>query len=357
MRRSLLATVPLLMVLLPAPAFAITGKQIVTNAVDGFVRPAYAKLGERSSAMKAAMQTLCKAPSQETLDAAHKSFADIVEAWSEAETIRFGPVTEHNRLERMLFWPDRKGTGLRQVQAALADKDVTATKAETLAQKSVAMQGLGALEFVLYGTGYETLSAPSDPYRCSYGEAIAGNMTSIAREISDAWAKPDGFAATWSQPGADNPLYRNSTEAVTTLLEVFVNGTELVRDVRVGGFLGEVPKDDKPRQALFWRSGQTVPALKANIEGMSALYQASHFGEALPAEMSWIDNSVRFEFGNAVRAADGAQGPLADVLANGQERGKLAYFKVVTSSLSELFGTRLSGALGLTAGFSSLDGD
>jgi predicted lipoprotein len=31
--------------------------------------------------------------------------------------------------------------------------------------------------------------------------------------------------------------------------------------------------------------------------------------------------------------------------------------RLVTSSLSELFGVRLAGALGLTAGFSSLDGD
>ncbi len=74
----------------------------------------------------------------------------------------------------MLFWPDRKGTGLKQVQAALASKDPTAADAAQLAGKSVAMQGLGALEFVLYGTGSEELATAGESYRCAYGAAIIG---------------------------------------------------------------------------------------------------------------------------------------------------------------------------------------
>ena len=50
-------------------------------------------------------------------------------------------------------------------------------------------------------------------------------------------------------------------------------------------------------------------------------------------------------------------GPIAETLANEKKRGKLSYFNVVTSSLSELFGKRLAAEFGLTAGFSSLDGD
>ncbi len=101
------------------------------------------------------------------------------------------------------------------------------------------MQGLGALEFVLFGTGAEALAAAGDPYRCPYGAAIAGNVATIAGDVDAAWAGDDGFAGQWAHPGPGNPLYQTGTEAVTELLEVFVNGLELVRDVRLGGFLGE----------------------------------------------------------------------------------------------------------------------
>jgi predicted lipoprotein len=242
------------------------------------------------------------------------------------------------------------------VQAALAGKDPTATDVALLARKSVAMQGLGALEFILYGTGSEAL-ATGDAHRCDYGAAIAGNLDAIAAELETAWADPDGFAKTWASPSAENPLFRDGTEAVTELMDVFVTGTELVRDVRLGGFLGEDASGDRPKQALFWRSGKTVDALAGNLAGMRGLLEASRLADALPPEAAYMGPSALFEFGNAAKAAEAANGPIAEVLADPDMRSKLAYFGIVTSSLSDIFGTQMSGALGLTAGFSSLDGD
>jgi predicted lipoprotein len=339
-----------------SPAFASKATDIVNGAIDGFVRPGYRTFHQAASALLSDEQALCAAPSQATLDAARKAFGETVDAWSRIEIIRFGPVTEQNRLERVLFWPDRKGTGLKQVQAALASKDPTAADAKQLAGKSVAMQGLAALEFVLYGTGSEALAA-GDAYRCSYGAAISGNLDAIAADLAAAWAAPDGFAKVWANPSADNPAYRDGTEAVTELMDVFVTGTELVRDVRLSGFLGKEAKDDKPRQALFWRSGKTVDALAGNLAGMKALLEASKLAGALPPDQAWMGKEALFEFTNAANAAAAAQGSIADVLADPEKRSKLAYFGLVTSSLSNIFGTQMSGALGLTAGFSSLDGD
>jgi predicted lipoprotein len=341
---------------LSGPALATKATDIVNGATDGFIRPSYHAFHESTSALSQAGKALCASPSQAALDAARKSFGETVDAWSRIEIIRFGPVTVQNRLERVLFWPDRKGTGLKQVQAALAARDPTAADVGQLAGKSVAMQGLGALEFVLYGTGSEAL-ALGDAYRCSYGAAIAGNLDAMAADLDAAWANPDGFAKTWANPSADNPLYRDGTEAVTELMDVFVTGTELVRDIRLGGFLDKEAKDDKPRQALFWRSGKTVDTLAGNLDGMRALLEASRLAGALPTDQAWMGKEALFELGNAANAAKAATGPIADVLADPDKRGKLTYFGLVTSSLSDIFGTQMSGALGLTAGFSSLDGD
>ncbi|TIT84015.1 MAG: peptidase M75, Imelysin, partial [Mesorhizobium sp.] len=135
-----------------SPASAeVKASAVIQRAIDGFIRPAYASLHDHAGSLTKAMRTLCNAPSQGSLEAARVEFSATVEAWSSAEIIAFGPIRENNRLERMLYWPDRKGIGLKQVQAALAGKDPTATDPAQLADKSVAMQGLGALEFVLYG--------------------------------------------------------------------------------------------------------------------------------------------------------------------------------------------------------------
>ena len=137
-----------------------------------------------------------------------------------------------------------------------------------------------------------------------------------------------------------------------------MDGLEWLRDVRINGFFGQKTEDDKPKQAVYWRSGATLAAVEANLSGLSSLLEASNLETVLPIEAAWIEDSARFEFGNAVRAArDLNSRPAADILADAKARSRLAYLQLVTSSLSEIFGTRVSQALSLSTGFSSLDGD
>jgi predicted lipoprotein len=358
MRRLALLLPLVLACLAGRPALAgDTATAVVQAAIDGFIRPGYAALSERTGSLDAAVEALCAAPSAGKLDAAREHFRAATDAWSAIETVAFGPITEDNRLERLLFWPDRKGIGLRQVQAAIAGSNADAADPAKLATMSVAMQGFGALEFVLFGTGSDTLAAPGDPYRCRYGAAIAANVAAIAGDVEAAWRRPDGFAREWANPGPGNPLYQNGDEAVTQLLKVFVNGLEMIRDVRLAGFLGEHAEGDRPRQAIYWRSAGTARSLTADLAGMKALFDISRLGEQLSPDTHWIAESIDFEFDNAVAAGRAADGPIADVLKDPIKRGKLDYLRIVTSSLSDLFGRRLSAAFGLTAGFSSLDGD
>lgn len=340
----------------PALSAERTASDTIGAAVEGFVKPAYAAFHTSTAALNSSVGALCATPSPAALDAARAAFAETTRTWSEVEIIRIGPVTEENRLERILYWPDRKGIGLKQVQAAIAERDASVTDTARLVGKSVAMQGLGALEFLLFGTGSDGL-ATGEAFRCSYGAAISGNLDTIAGRIEQAWDGPTGFGASWANPSSSNAFYRTEGEALTDLLEVFVNGLELVHDQRVNSFLGETEKADKPKQALFWRLRGTAKALGGNMAGMKALFDASGLAGTLPDNSRWIAQSIDFEFGNAIRAAEGVSGPIEEVLSDPARRGKLGYFKLVTTSLSELFGKRLSAELGLTAGFSSLDGD
>jgi len=345
-------------VFLASTQYGLAANATVQAAVDGLVRPAYAQFAKAAETQRSAVDALCSAPSNASLSAARDAFQRSVVAWSEVETIRFGPVTEQNRLERILFWPDRKSIGLKQVQAALADQDPTAADAGTLAGKSVAMQGFGALEFVLFGTGADELEAAAGAYRCRFGAAIATNLAGISNDISAAWANPSGFAAQWANPGPDNALFRTDQEAVSELVDVFVQGLEMIRDVRLNGFLGRWPEEDKPKQAIYWRSQATVPSLRGNVDGLRKLFEASGLAAALKPDDAHFGQSIAIVLGNSVKTAEelGAPAP-AEAVKNKAQRDQLDHFRLTTSTLSELIGVRLTGALGLSAGFSSLDGD
>lgn len=358
MRRLLAAIAIVAGMIIPAQAVdADLARNIVADTAANYVQPVYRDLAQATAVLGEGVAGLCAAPSQAGLDAARAVLADAVDAWSAAEVIRFGPVTEDNRLERILYWPDRRSIGLKQVQGIIAERDPSATDPATLAGKSVAVQGFGALEFVLFGTGSDALAA-GDAYRCAFGSAISANLGQITAELDTAWSAPDGFLKTWTEPEAVNPLYRDEQEALGEVIDALVHGLEMIRDVRLNGFLGETADNDKPRGALFWRSRKTVDSVAGNLDGLARLFEASGLARALPKDAEWIASSVAFEFANARNAlAPLSAMPIDKVLADEEMRGKLAYARLVTSSLSDIIGRHLTGALGLTAGFSSLDGD
>ena len=95
------------------------------------------------------------------------------------------------------------------------------------------------------------------------GTAIAANLERLGSELSAAWDAPDGVAAAWKTPGPNNPLYRDEAEAAKELLGVLVHAAETIRDQRIEQFYKGDPKKALPRQAIYWRSGNTFRSITA----------------------------------------------------------------------------------------------
>ncbi|WP_324762744.1 imelysin family protein [Sinorhizobium meliloti] len=335
--------------------------RVMAQAVDGFIIPGYRDLAEATNALSEASAGLCKSPSETTLEAARSAFSSVVERWSAIEIIRLGPALEQNRFERFLFYPDRKSTGLKQVQAILAKKDESAISPETLKGKSVAVQGLGALEFVLYGTGAEVLSGKEGDFRCRYGLAVSQNLRSIAGELLAAWEKPDGIQAAWKEPGPGNPLFRDNREAATELLGVLVHSVEMIKDQRLrpfyAGTVDGTPDRGRPKLAIYWRSANTMPAISANLGGLQRLFDTAGMESLLPADSRSIAGSIDFLFKALIAATDGLDGPIEDALADEKQRAKLDFIALNTADLLDRLNREFGGSIGLGAGFSFADGD
>ncbi len=154
--------------------------------------PAYRQLAAKADAQIDAMAALCQTPSEENLHSARKGFAELVTAYAYAEPVRFGPIATNDRLERLYFWPDRKSTGLKQIQKALVSADETVLRVDSLADKSVALQGLNALEYVLYGALADKLTEEANSHACRYGKTIAQNIWTMADSMVVGLVAEDG---------------------------------------------------------------------------------------------------------------------------------------------------------------------
>ncbi len=344
--------------LFAAPALAAqpTAAEVVSLAIAEAIRPGFAQYAAETAKLEATIESRCGV-SEDDLAAMREQFRAVVSAWSRIELYRIGPLLKDNRSETTLFWPDRKGIALRQVQAILSESDRGAFDAETLRSKSVAVQGLGALEFVLFGTNSERLATIESDFACHYAGAIATLLNERATAMSTEWDDPEGFSRRLLEPSAEDPEYRSFREVAEALTGLLAHGVEAIRDQRMLPFLGRDGAAPKPKSALFWRSGMTVPSLLANFDGLRTLLDSSRIAEATADENLWVGNSSRFEFGNVVRAGALLKDPIEAALADPKQRHALDYIVLVTQSLDVLLGENLAAALGLSVGFSSLDGD
>jgi predicted lipoprotein len=321
------------------------------------IRPAYAKLDREAAKLRTSIDALCSAPSPAALSAAQDAFRTMAVAWSHVEHIRFGPVAEQHRYERFVFWPDPTRTGARQIAATLAAADAGVTDPETLAGKSVALQGLTALEVLLFSSedgGIGGASAAS-AFRCRFAAAIGVNVAEMAHAVDQGWASDDGFAATFTVPGPGNPVYRTPKEVILELYKAFTTEIEFVKDNKLARALGEAPEAARAQRLQFWRSGMALATMSGNIEAITELFKIA-FAPIVAAQYRGLDGAVIRSLTGIQHQLASTPGPLAETI------GQPQVWKQMKNAVAQLNGSpsvavtgiaRAAGFMGLNA----LDGD
>jgi predicted lipoprotein len=337
----------------------LTGEKvtsIMTRAVDEVIRPGYRAFQMSAGKLADTTAVFCEAPSETGRREVDAAFRQAVADWGRIEIVRIGPVIENNRFERILFYPDRKSTGLKQVQALLAKADEADARPETMSGKSVAIQGFGALEFALYGTGAESMLAERRSFRCHYAAAVARHIESTAGDLVAAWDAPDGVQDDWKHPGPENPVFRTGREAITALLGIMVHGAEAVRDQRIETFYRD-GGTARPKSAVFWRSGNTWVSIDANIEGLQTLFARSGMADLIDPGFVSIAGSIEFVLKSLRRVAPTVDPDIERAVSTPAEQQKIAFLLVNSRDLILRLNTEYGGAIGLGAGFSFADGD
>ena len=330
---------------------------IANDALTNVIRPGYADLTKATAALDKDVESLCTQPSPGALQKTKKSFANAVAAWSRVEILRFGPILQARRYERIFYWPDPKGIGLRQVQNALRSQDQSVTQAETLQDKSVALQGLPALEYLLYGEDAATLAFADGAFRCSFASGIAANMHDIAQDTAEGWREGAAYAKAFSGPVPEDPLYHTPKEVTLELFKAFTGGIELVRDQKIAKTLGASPEEARPRLAPLWRSGLSFQNMAGNIVGARKLFADGGLAPLVAGESPGVEQSVEFDLDYAVDVLRALNVPAQEAATDAELRGKLEALRVALKSAAQTAGDMIARAAGLSFGFNAMDGD
>ncbi len=329
--------------------------------ISGYVRPATAALVAAASDTGQAVAAYCAAPADEAVRAAVRTHVlTLAGAWGRVAFLRFGPLVEANRFERFLFFPDPRGLVVKQTAAAIAAADAQPLDVDALRARSVAVQGLGALEYALFdGSAGETITrgGADGRARCAYARDVATALQRTAEELAQGWQASAAFAREFARPAADNRVYRSTAEVAAEAIKASSGGIRFVRDLVLLPALGTDAASARGQRLPLWRSGATAALLAGTIEGLRDFVEAGRLTPLLAPEQRWVPAAFAEEATRIAAQWRSLPQPLDRTVADADARAVIELTVLQLKNLQDINDTYLAPALGVSIGFNAFDGD
>jgi predicted lipoprotein len=340
----------------PPPADVLT--RMTISAVDTYILGALDRWKASTAGYGATLAQYCRAPSADGRTELRTGFADLLVAWAGVDFLQFGPLARDARADRYAFWPDPHGTGERQLRQFLAQRDPAILAPGALAKQSAAVQGLPALERLVFdGSDALASAATPIPFRCDLAKAVAANLGAIADAVVAEWQGDRGWRALMLAPTHDNPVYIKADEPVVELMKALISGLERLSDQRISPARGPMPQAARASRAPYAMSGATPAYWRASADSLTRFAEALGLTGLVPPDKAAMASDAATQWTKLHDALAAAGNDLEAALTSPGPRAKLGDALTTLQRLKTLFGTEIPATVGLTTGFNALDGD
>ncbi len=333
---SALATTVFSLAALPA----LAGGQ--TDAIlDRHVLPKMQVLAETTAALDAAARADCT-PEGIALRA---DYGAAFDAWIAVSHLRFGPAETQARGFALAFWPDTRGMTPKTLRSLIAAADPAVDSPAHFATVSVAGRGFYALDYLLYDP--EIAALGTAPYRCTLLRAITADIATTAADLAQDWR--DTYAGLMRDPGPDGP-YQSDEEVLQEFFKALTTGLEINADLRLGRPMGQIGKP-RPLRAEARRSGRSLRHVEVSLKSLDEL------SDLLAAKDADLAARMFHAFDIARARAERLDDPVFAGVATPQGRLRVEVLQQAITAIRTAANEYMGPALGVAAGFNSLDGD
>jgi len=345
--------------------------KLLAHTAHEVIVPLYAALDAEAVKQRELSQAFCQAgePDQQKSlqQQLQTQWRATMSAWAGVQPIGFGPLEEGNLRWKLQFWPDRKDLTRKKVEALISsDDDLTA---ERVASASVSVQGLAALEYLLFDASGSALQRYQDvepvSRRCLLLQAIAARVQQVTHRLLSEWSgdiNQPSYADTFSQPGADNDRYPDNNASIAALLDTLVVGSEVVKRNKLGIPVGKDVGHAKPYRLEAWRSQHSLALMQASVVTLEQLYRGNG-GYGLQnylLEAAKVDAALLRDIDESFKAVNAQfmliEGPLFTQLKQPEYHATLTELHRRLNVLQRNL-NKLPDSLGIKLGFNSNDGD
>ena len=287
----------------PAP----TSEYLLVQAVllDAII-PWHEALEKELQVLSEQTDRFCIQPSTEKFAGLKRQWTQSMYAWSNLGAINFGPIDDTNVAWKLQFWPDPLNYVHRKFKSRL-DGTNSAISAEELTEASVAIQGLSALEYLLFDKAQNDISLYlGSLHRCKILTSTSRNLADEGNKIFTAWATT--YKDNWTafdkvindqlvqDQLVDEPLTQEtplSRRHLETIFNGMLTNLLVIKDHKLAGPLGikeggdsaenaskSVSRRIKSNHLESWRSETSLENIRANLRAIEQLY-------IMPSGFAW----------------------------------------------------------------------
>ncbi|MEO1280299.1 MAG: imelysin family protein [Pseudomonadota bacterium] len=350
----------------PSPSVTSKEREVdllnrVERTVDAHVVPVFAKLSQTTKDLTHAVEYHCDAQDIGSLKTTESAFRQTVLAWAAAEHLRFGPLRDEGRASHIHFWPDPRGVTRRQMRKVFHEHDAKRLEPDVLKDQSVAVLGLGAVEYFLLHEAKRFANGPvekAEDYECLYIRGVARLVEKAADTIHAEWTKPDGWRTRILNPDPNHKVFRNADESVAQLVKSLVLGLQLVRSQKIVPLYELAMGKAKRAKVPFQRLGLADDYVEASLSSLKQLNDALSLTDFARGRTEWVKQWTAQGFGALERLAKSLEVPPKKRLsADDFEISQLRQMRFYTNGLRQVIARQTAPSAGLTIGFNELDGD
>lgn len=339
----------------PAAADEAMARLAVALAEDHAL-PRYAALADSGKTLAATLAGLCAG--DHDLEAARAAYHRAMDDWMAVQHLRFGPADYLTRHSRLAFWPDKTNALSKQLARALSEERADLLQPDALAKASVALQGLPALERLLFDSEAPTEAA----YGCALARAIGANVARMAAGVLRDWRDGEGaYAKRIADADESDDLFTDSREVVGLFFGSLHEALLATDELRLGRPLGEAGSRPRPRRAESWRSGRSLRNISAVLGSLESMVDGGG-GEGFASLLrdrgrEALAARLLAAFARARAEADAIEPPLSEAVTDPAQAPKAMALREAVRGLHGLLASEVAPALDLWIGFNALDGD
>lgn len=330
--------------------------------VQHHVIPRYKQLAVATDRLATGTGDYCADRGQTDLASLREQFQDAMDAWMHIQHLRFGPIELFMRAHRFYFWPQARGKVSDALGVLMKASSESEFSVSQVNEASVAVQGLLAVETLLYDSRYFSESGEPGSAKCKVLTAITDNMRDMAVETLDGWRSGETpFIRVMAGPGPLNVYFQDHQEVTLAFIKSLHDSLQFIAEVKLGPVAGDTVQTTRLHLVESRLSGRSLRNIIVNLGALQVLYRGEEGRPGLSnltrVADEKLDQLLRKAFHQTLMTARSIEQPLEMAATDTQLHGQLAKLVLQVRALRQIVRDRLAPALGLSIGFNALDGD